>query len=135
MLQLLQLRERIPMASAVLQEVAPVDPLHQQLKELTRRRKQLVSERMKISRRMQAKLQGAAPGLFAITGQADNLWFLNFLTCRTDLRKLKIVRLATLLKLDGIGVGYAARIAAWQKDAGQQSRLSAAKHFKCKKSA
>lgn len=117
MLQLLQLRERVPMASAVLQEVAPVDPLHQQLKALTRRRKQLVAERMKISQRMQAELQGAAPGLLAITGQADNLWFLNFLTCRTDLRKLKNVRLAALLKLDGIGVGYAARIAAWQRTA------------------
>lgn len=117
MLQLLQLRERIPMASAVLQEVAPVDQLHQQLKALTRRRKQLVAERMKLSQRMQVELQGAAPGLLAITGQADNLWFLNFLTCRPDLRKLKTVRPATLLKLDGIGVGYAARIAAWQKTA------------------
>lgn len=117
MLQLMQLRERIPMASAVLQEVAPVDQLHQQLKALTRRRKQLVAERMKISQRMQAELQGTAPGMLAITGQADNLWFLNFLTCRNDLRKLKIVRQTTLLKLDGIGVGYAARIAAWQKTA------------------
>lgn len=117
MLQLLQLRERIPMASAVLQEVAPVDPLHQQLKALTRRRKQLVSERMKTSQRMQAELQGAAPGLLAITGQADNLWFLNFLTCRNDLRKLKTVRQTTLLKLDGVGVGYAAKIASWQKTA------------------
>ena len=117
MLQLLQLRERIPMASAVLQEVAPVDPLHQQLKALTRRRKQLVSERMKTSQRMQAELQGAAPGLLTITGQADNLWFLNFLTCRNDLRKLKTVRQTTLLKLDGVGVGYAAKIASWQKTA------------------
>lgn len=117
MLQLLQLRERIPMARAVLQEVAPVDALHQQLKALTRRRKQLVAERMKISQRMQAELQGAAPGLLAITGQADNLWFLNFLTCRTDLCKLKSVRQATLLKLGGVGVGYAAKIATWQKTA------------------
>lgn len=117
MLQLLQLRERIPMAGAVLQEVAPVDQLHQQLKALTRRRKQLVSERMKLSQRMQVELQGAAPRLLALTGQADNLWFLNFLTCRTDLRKLKTVRQATLLKLEGVGVGYAAKIAAWQKTA------------------
>lgn len=117
MLQLMQLRERIPMACAVLQEVAPVDSLHQQLKALTRRRKQLVAERMKISQRMQAELHGAAPGLLTITGQADNLWFLNFLTCRTDLRKLKIVRLATLLKLNGVGIGYATKIAAWQKSA------------------
>jgi transposase len=117
MLQLMQLRERVPMARALLQEVAPVDSLHQQLKALTRRRKQLVAERMKISQRMQAELQGAVPGLLALTGQADNLWFLNFLTCRTDLRKLKTVRQATLLKLNGIGAGYAARIATWQKTA------------------
>lgn len=117
MLQLMQLRGRVPMASAVLQEVAPVDTLHQQLKALTRRRKQLVTERMKISQRMQAELQGAAPGLLAITGQADNLWFLNFLTCRTDLHKLKTIRRDTLLKLEGIGIGYAARIAEWQKTA------------------
>jgi transposase len=117
MLQLLQLRERVPMARALLQEVAPVDAVHQQLKALTRRRKQLVAERMRISQRMQAELQGAAPGLLAITGQADNLWFLNFLTSRPDMRKLKTVRQATLLKLAGIGAGYAARIAAWQKTA------------------
>lgn len=117
MLQLMQLRERLPMACAVLQEVAPVDQLHQQIKALTRRRKQLVSERMKISQRMQVQLQGAVPGLLAITGQADNLWFLNLLTCRSDLRKLKSVRQTSLLKLGGIGVGYAARIAEWQKTA------------------
>jgi transposase len=117
MLQLMQLRERIPMACAVLQEVAPVDQLHQQLKALTRRRKQLVSERMRISLRMQVELQGTAPGLLSITGQADNLWFLNFLTCRDDLRKLKTIRRDTLLKLEGIGVGYAGKIAEWQKTA------------------
>jgi len=117
MLQLMQLRERIPMACAVLQEVAPVDQLHQQLKALTRRRKQLVSERMRISQRMQVELQGTAPGLLTITGQADNLWFLNFLTCRTDLSKLKTVRRDTLLKLEGVGVGYARKIAEWQKTA------------------
>lgn len=117
MLQLLQVRDRIPMARAVLQEVAPVDTLHQQLKALTRRRKQLVAERMKISQRMQAELQGVAPGMLAITGQADNQWFLNFLTCRADLRKLKSIRQATLLKLDRVGARYAARIVAWQKTA------------------
>lgn len=117
MLQLMQLRERIPMACAVLQEVAPVDQLHQQLKALTRRRKQLVSERMRISQRMQVELQGTAPGLLTITGQADNLWFLNFLTCRAGLSKLKTVRRDTLLKLEGIGVGYANKIAEWQKTA------------------
>lgn len=117
MLQLMQMRGQVPMAAALLQEVAPVDQLHQQLKALTRRRKQLIVERMATSQRMQAELHAAAPGLLAITGQADNLWFLGFLTCKDELRKLKSVRQATLLQIPGIGVGYAAKIAGWQKDA------------------
>jgi transposase len=117
MLDLMRLRDRVPMAAAVLQEVAPVDALHQQMKALTRRRKQLVFERMKISQRMQAELHGAAPGLLAITGQADNLWFLNFLTCRSSLAKLKTVRRTSLLQIEGIGTTYAAKIAAWQQTA------------------
>ena len=117
MLQLMQMRAQVPMASALLQPVAPVDPLHQQLKAITRRRKQLVAERMRISQRMQAELQAAAPGLLAMTGQADNLWFLAFLSCKADLRKLKSVRQSTLLQIPGVGVGYAAKIVRWQKDA------------------
>lgn len=117
MLELMRLRDQVPMARAVLQEVAAVDDLHLQLKSLTRRRKQLVFERMKISQRMQAELQGAAPGLLAITGQADNLWFLNFLTCRPGLAKLKSVRRASLLQIEGIGLTYAAKIRAWQQTA------------------
>jgi transposase len=124
MLELMRLRERVPMAQAVLQEVAPVDALHQQMKALTRRRKQLVFERMKISQRMQAELQGAVPGLLAITGQADNLWFLNFLTCRDSLTKLKTVRRASLLKIAGIGVAYAAKIQTWQQSASFASSIA-----------
>lgn len=117
MLQLMGLREKMPMAQALLQEVAPVNALHQQLKALTRRRKQWIAERMRISQRMQAELQAAAPGLLAITGQADNLWFLNFLTCRDDLRKLKTIRRSSVLRIAGIGVGYASKIARWQRQA------------------
>lgn len=117
MLQLMQMRGQLPMAKALLQEVAPVDSLHQHLKALTRRRKQWVAERMRISQRMQAELQAAAPGLLDITGQADNLWFLGFLVCKEALSKLKTVRQSTLLKLRGVGVAYAARIAEWQKSA------------------
>lgn len=117
MLQLMQMRGQLPMAEALLQEVAPVDGLRQELKALTRRRKQLVAERMSISQRMQAELQAAAPGLLAITGQADNLWFLGLLTCRGDLRKLKSVRQCTLLGIPGVGARYASKIARWQKDA------------------
>jgi len=37
---------------------------------------------------MQCDLQAVCPGLLAITGEADNLWFLNLLACRDDIRKL-----------------------------------------------
>jgi transposase len=124
MLELMRLRGTLPLAQALLQEVAPVDEVHQQLKALTRRRKQLIAERMSISLRMQAELQATAPGLLAITGQADNLWFLNFLTARARLQQLKAVRKSTLLGLEGIGVGYAARIAAWQREATFSSSVS-----------
>lgn len=117
MLELFQLQDRVPMARAVLQEVAPVGPVEQRLKATTRRRKQLVDDRMRLSMRMQADLQAVSPGLLAITGQADNLWFLNFITLRDDLVKLKGVRRSTLMAIPWIGKGYAAKIKQWQAEA------------------
>jgi transposase len=117
MLELFQMYDKVPMARTVLQEVAPVAPNEQKLKALTRRRKQLVSDRMRVSMRMQADLQATCPGLLALTGQADNLWFLNFITRRDDLSKLKGVRRSTLLATPSIGKGYAAKIQAWQREA------------------
>lgn len=117
MLQLFQLQDRVPMAKAVLQEVAPIGETEAKLKALTRRRKQLVDDRMRLSRRLQADLQALCPGLLAVTGEADNLWFLNFLTMRDDLTKLKNVRLSSLLATTGIGKGYAAKIRQWQQEA------------------
>lgn len=117
MLELFQVKERVPLAREVLQEVAPVSEAHLRLKALTRRRKQLVTERMRAGQRLQANLQAVCPGLLGITGQADNLWFLNLLTCRMDLRQLPRLRRASLLALPGVGVRYAERIAAWQKTA------------------
>ena len=117
MLQLFQLQDRVPMAKAILQEVAPIGETEAKLKALTRRRKQLVDDRMRLSRRLQADLQALCPGLLAVTGEADNLWFLNFLTMRDDLTKLKNVRLSTLLATTGIGKGYAAKIRQWQQEA------------------
>jgi len=55
---------------------------------LTRRRRQLVEEKARVLNRMQCDLQAVCPGLLAITGEADNLWFLNLLACRDDIRKL-----------------------------------------------
>ena len=117
MLQLMQVRAEQPIARAVLQEVAPIDDTHQQLKAVTRRRRLMVEERVEVSLRMQAELLAVAPGLLAITGSADNPWFLNFLTCRTDLRRLAKVRHSSLLQLDGVGVKFAADIACWQQAA------------------
>jgi transposase len=95
MLDLFQLKDKLPLAREVLQEVAPVPIENERLKALSRWRKQLVLERMRASQRTQANLQAVCPGpwsgirtgLLDITGQAGNLWFLNLITCRADLRK------------------------------------------------
>ena len=39
--------------------------------------------------RLQSDLHAVSPGLLEITVAVDNLWFLNFLTCREDLTKLR----------------------------------------------
>ena len=117
MLEMFSLKDKLPLVREALQEVAPVPLVNVQLKALTRRRKQLINERKRVSSRLQTDLQAACPGLLDITGEADNLWFLNFLTCRTDLTKLKTVRESTLLALPGVGKGYAGKIRFWQKQA------------------
>lgn len=115
--ELFALKDKLPLAREVLQEVAPVAPVDAQLKALTRRRRQLVNERQRVSSRMQVDLHATCPGLLEITGQADNLWFLNFLTCRAELTRLKAIRPHSLLALRGIGKTYAAKILAWQREA------------------
>jgi transposase len=117
MLEMFSLKDKLPLAREALQEVAPVPQVNVQLKALTRRRKQLVNERKRVSCRLQTDLQAVCPGLLDITGEADNLWFLNFLTCRADLTKLKTVRESSLLALPGVGKGYAGKIRLWQKQA------------------
>ena len=115
MLELFQFKDRVPQAREVLQEVGLVPIEHEQLKALTRWRKQLVAERMRAGSRMQANLQATCPGLLDLTGGADNLWFLNLLSCRDDLIKLKGVRLSSLLALKGVGTLYASKVRAWQQ--------------------
>ncbi len=117
MLELFQLKDRVPQAREVLQEVGAVPIGHEQLKALTRWRKQLVTERMRAGNRLQANLQATCPGLLDLTGEADNLWFLNLLTCRGDLTKLKALRLSSLLALKGVGTLYASKVRAWQPTA------------------
>lgn len=117
MLEMFSLKDKLPLVREALQEVAPVPLVNVQLKALTRRRKQLINERKRVSSRLQTDLQAVCPGLLDITGEADNLWFLNFLTCRTDLTKLKTVRESSLLALLWVGKRYAGKIRLWQKQA------------------
>ena len=116
-LELLQLREHLPLAADVLQEVMARPRENDVLKRLTRRRRRMVNERVRLTSVLHSDLQAAAPGLVEITRDVANLWFLNFLTCRKDLPKLAGVRRASLLKLPAIGVYYADRIQAWQNRA------------------
>ena len=97
MLELFQLQKHLPLAKRVLQEIAPVPEANRILKRLSRRRRQLVKEKIAVVNRLQSDLQAVCPGMLAITGSADNLWFLRFLTCRDALPKLLRVHRKTLL--------------------------------------
>ncbi len=113
-LELFQLSDHLPLAKDALHEVAPTPIENDKLKRLTRRRKQLVNERVRVTNRMQVDLHAVCPGLLSITGDASNLWFLSFLSCRDDLTKLAKLRLAGLLAIPGVGKKYAALIQTWQ---------------------
>jgi transposase len=117
MLELLALRAHVPVANTVLQAVTPRPAINEQLRRLTRRRRQLVEDKGRVLGRLQADLQAVCPGLVAITGQVDNRWFLHFLTCRRDLRQLARLRPQSLRQIGGVGRHYAAVIAQWQPTA------------------
>ena len=116
-LELFHLKDQLPLAKDALQEVPQVPPENEKLKRLSRRRRQLVNEKVRVVNRMQADLQAVCPELLAITNDAGNLWFLRFLSSRDDLRKLARMRRESLLKIPGIGVKYAGIIQAWQRKA------------------
>ena len=115
--ELFQLRGHLAMAGGVLQEVLATPEENQILKRLTRRRRRLVNERVRVLNALQSDLRAVSPGLPEITGEAGNLWFLRFLTCRKGLAKLARMRRARLLAVPGVGVKYADVIQAWQKRA------------------
>lgn len=117
MLELFTLKEHLPMAKDVLQEIAPAPFEHEKLKCLSRRRRMLVNEKTRIINRLQADLNAIAPGLVEITNNVANKWFLNFLTSRNDFRQLLKLRLGGLLKIPGVGKGYVQQIQAWQQQA------------------
>ena len=116
-LELFHLKDHLPTAKDVLQEVPEVPQENEKLKRLTRRRRQLVNEKVRVVNRMQADLGAVCPELLSITGSADNLWFLRFLSSRGDLSKLARMRRESLLKIPGIGKKYAGIIREWQRQA------------------
>lgn len=116
-LELFQLRDHLPIAKDVLQEVKATPQENDILKRISRRRRRLVNERVRVLNNLQADLQSVCPGLLEITGEAGNLWFLRLLTSTDDLRKLTRIRETTIRKIPGIGAKYTSIILKWQKTA------------------
>lgn len=100
----------------VLQQVGTLPNENQILKRLSRRRRQLVKEKMVVQNRIQADLQAVLPG-FTDCFNIDALYVLRFISCRSDIRQLATIRLSSIMKLEGIGKTFAQKISVWQKDA------------------
>lgn len=124
-LELFQLREHLPVAKAVLQEVGTVPEANAHLKRLTRRRRRLVNERVRVLNSLHVDLQAVCPGVLEITGDVGNQWFLHFLVSADTLPQLARLRKTTLLKIPAVGRTYASRIQAWQA----QAQFSAEVHW------
>jgi transposase len=116
-LELFRLKDQLPLAKDALQEVAKVPAVNEKLKRLSRRRRHLVEEKIRVQNRFQADLQAVCPELLAITNDAGNLWFLRLLTFRDDLRQLARLRRATVLQIASVGRKYARIIQDWQRGA------------------
>ena len=116
-LELFQLKDQLPLAKDAIQEVVSAPAVNEKLKRLSRRRRHLVTEKMRVLNRMQADLQAVCPELLAATHDADNLWFLRFITFREDLRQLARLRMTTALQIPGVGQKYAGIIRDWQRKA------------------
>jgi transposase len=113
-LELFRLKDQLPLAKDAIQEVVLAPEVNEKLKRLSRRRRHLVIEKMRVLNRMQADLQAVCPELLAATHDADNLWFLRFLTFRDDLRQLARLRRSTILQIPSVGQKYAQLIQEWQ---------------------
>ena len=116
-LELFQLSDHLPLAKEVLQEVRGTPKENEVLKRLTRRRRRLVNERVRVVNNLQADLQAVCPGLLEITSEASNQWFLNFLVSADSLSQLARLRKSSLLKIPAVGRKYAGLIQDWQKRA------------------
>jgi len=115
--ELFSLQKHLPASKKVLQEIKPFDDINSKLKKLTRRRKQLVQEKVALINRFSTELQSVAPNLKLITSAVDNLWFLRFFTLKEDMRDLMKLRASTILKIKHLGPMKIALIQAWQKEA------------------
>lgn len=116
-LELFQLESHLPLAKDVLQAVFPIPEANRRLKRLSRRRRQLVNEKILVQNRLQSDLQAVCPSLLDITGSVDNLWFLRFLTCRESLPKLLRLHPKSLVEIPGVGRNYARLIQDWRAQA------------------
>jgi len=116
-LELFRLKDQLPLAKDAIQEVLSTPVVNEKLKRLSRRRRHLVIEKMRVLNRMQADLQAVCPELLAATNDADNLWFLRLLTFRDDLRQLARLRRSTIFQIPGVGQKYARLIRDWQAKA------------------
>lgn len=116
-LELFQLRDHLPLAKEVLQEVAATPQANQMLKRVSRRRRRLVDERVRVLNNLQGDLQAVCPGLLEITNDAGNQWFLHFLVSTDTLPQLARLRRSSVLKVAAVGVKYAGMIRDWQKRA------------------
>jgi len=116
-LELFRLKDQLPLAKDAIQEVVIAPAVNEKLKRLSRRRRHLVIEKMRVLNRMQADLQAVCPELLAATRDADNLWFLRFITFRDNLQQLARLRRSTLLQIPSVGQKYTRLIQEWQRKA------------------
>ena len=125
--QIVTLMMMAPLMSQVkesLQQVPVISEVEIQLKRISRRRRQLVQEKVILQNRMQADLQSVCPGFLAIIKQVDSLYVLRFLSFRTDLRKLVKLKPITIQGIPGIGKALAAKLARWQESAALGSEIA-----------
>lgn len=116
-LELFAFQGKTHVARDVLQEVPAPDPVHKELKYLTRRRRQRVELKALQITRLRTDLQAFVPGLCSITTGIDRMWFLRFLTARDNVQKLAKLQHKTVLSLKGIGKVLGRRIFEWQANA------------------
>ena len=116
-LELFILKEHLPLAKDALQEVVAAPAGNEKLKRLSRRRRRLVNEKIRVVNNMQTDLQAVCPELLAITHSVSNVWFLRLLTFRDDLRQLTRLRRSTIGQIRGVGQKYVGIIREWQRQA------------------